>query len=108
MDSPLRQSNAMKYVEANLPADLAANYERFMHQTCVGLVELYAKRHQGRIPLDREGFIEEIVEGFLSITSRNIGGQTTESWLREREELAAYLRDAIEVVELHEKTKWRN
>jgi hypothetical protein len=95
--------------ELGLPEEVAAAHEAAMHFVSQGLVRLIAdEKHEGRIPTDHEAFLEEILEAHYPMRLRHLGGLETEDWLRLREELASYVRTAIETEELCRKAHWKN
>jgi hypothetical protein len=80
-----------------------------MHKLCCSLVQEVADYcHEGHVPADKDAFIEEMVEQYYSTPSRHIGGLTPAEWVAKRTELAAYLRDAVDAIELTKKKHWRN
>ena len=92
-----------------LPEAVAAQHEATMVYISQSLVKLIAdEKHEGRIPTDHEAFLEEILEAHYPMCLRHLGGLTTDDWLRLREELASYVRTAIETEELCRKAHWKN
>ena len=97
----------MNYAHMNLPE---AEHRVFMRNLAMSLLKIGIDRRDGQLPKDKDhaAFVDELIEFFEPVACRNLYGLNTTEWMHAREELAAYLSEALTAAELDRSTHFKN